>query len=209
MRTLIILLIVSFWATTATAELLYSPVIHHECRARDLLRDFARADAEAWELLTIRALIRDGASTRHQLIIAPTDCGAFGVFQMQPQQHPLNITYDSDCAYQDPVWRDNILALLYSDYGARVQLEEWRGIVDVVVQPAQNAGYSDAQLAAIAALANSTPRGTLSLARAHNWRLHAILDGYLAARPYSDHRRRRVAWIHRHLIPSPKPKDHP
>ncbi len=49
-------------------------------------------------------------------------------------------------------------------------------------------------------MANSGPTLVLDVGRETGWDVELILKHYLAARPGSSHRARRVAWIREHLL---------
>ena len=90
-------------------------------------------------------------------------------------------------------WVEQIEEILYSPYGAVIQLNAWRSTVNHAIYAAMSQGLEDEELSIVASIANSTgERGFLNLAEEHEWDLEATILGYVAQRPDNDHRRRRA-----------------
>lgn len=197
-RLTLTLLLFAWLAPSGAYAMVYTPQVYPECLDRDVLEDFEDAGAEDWELLAIRIITRDGTASRRGMTdIVATDCGAFGAFHLQPAHHVAGMTWEGECAREDPAWQWGLLSFLYSDHSASLQLTEWRDVVDVAVDAAADAGLDELEIAAVAAMANSTPSGTLRLGQRTGWNVSAMVDGYMAMRPSSRHRERRAAWIRR------------
>ena len=160
-----------------------------------------------WEWDAVRVITRDGTS-KYMVDILFTDGGAHGLFHFQP---PDDLDMDLTCVTEvcwehttytrcidDPEWVRRVEDILYSPYSAALQLREWREEVRRAVWAAYHEGWRDWGLTVASSISNSTGvRGFRTLAEQAEWDPDETMELYMAQRPGSDHRRRRVAWLNR------------
>jgi len=198
-RLIVILFILAAWSTHAwPMDGPLCPVIEYACYNQDLLSDLEELGARDWELDAIEVITR--SSSRSPVAIHDTDCGAAGFAHFSPGNLDLGITWEGSCAYDDEVWRDQILAVLYSEDSAIIQLTAWRRIINQAIRPARRAGCDDDCLVVVASVANSSPTLANELGLATEWDPWEIIDGYEASRPGNLHRERRANRLRAYLL---------
>ena len=132
--------------------------------------------------------------------IVRTDCGAHGLFHFQPPMGILEwapwdtsevVENAGDCAYNNQEWVENVDYMLHMyPYGPGYQLLEWRDRVLAAAYYASREGWESDKISWALAIANST--GVSGFRRILAEDPEDTLDYYLAQRPGSNHRARRV-----------------
>ncbi len=149
-----------------------------------------------WEMLAIEIITAD--TDKGIANVVETDCGATGIFHLQPPD-PLDagLTTSDDCPIEDDGWRESLDGYLYSPYSVALQVRAWRRIVGPAVQFARNHGLEGEELAVVASIANSTgssgAQALMSLVyrRDRQLKIPALLDAYIEDRD-TPHRRARA-----------------
>lgn len=191
--------------TTPTPEPI-CPEIYPECYPVSV-EDFAYAHllvpihpVESWELAAIE-IISSGVRGKCLIDIVYTDCGATGIFHLQPDD-PLCLGHESDyeCPIRDQEWVDQVRQVLYSPYSAAIQLDAWRGRVDRAVRHAREAGCHPRELAVVASIANSVgENGTVRIGVRCDWIIEDMIEIYTNQRSESLHRARRAVRMLEHV----------
>jgi len=198
-RLFVILFVLAAWTTPSAAmDGGLCPVLEYACYNQDLFEDLDELDAHDWEVDAITIITR--SSSRSPVALHEVDCGAAGWAHFSPGRLGIGLTWEGDCAYDDEVWRDQTLAVLYSEYSASIQLNAWRRIVGQATYPARRAGCDDDDcLTIVASIANSSPTLARELGRETNWDPWKMADGYEESRPGSLHRARRAQRLRDYL----------
>lgn len=153
------------------------PLTHSECLPRDLHADITRAGAEPWEIGAIEA-VASGRQGRDMVTLTEAgQCGGAGFLSLTPGREGLGLSWEGHCAWDDPQWRDNTLAWLYSDASGGIQLAAFRRISGRAIAEAHRAGMPR-PLAAI--MANSAPNAFVRAGRARGWDRVEILKWYVS-----------------------------
>jgi hypothetical protein len=167
--------------------------------------EHALRDAGAREYEVLAAEIQSRGSSMSHLrqidSLIDTDCGAFGVFHLQPHQAAAwGISTTAACPIRDSVWAAEMTRFLHGNQSARRQLEAWRRITAPVRQHIRR--LPTTEKAAILALANTGPARVTRYGEMTGWRIDLMLDWYIAERPTA-HRYRRAQYIREQVIASP------
>jgi hypothetical protein len=162
----------------------------------------ALRDAGARDHEVLAAQIQSVGSSMSHLrqidSLIETDCGAFGVYHMQPHQaEAWGITSDLACPIEDPKWVSRMEAFLRSHRSATLQLETWRRIVAPVARACRH--LPTEEKAAVLALANTGPARILYFGELTGWNVERMMEWYVADRP-TEHRYRRVNYIRAEVL---------
>lgn len=177
-----------------------TPAVWPECLDRDLwadlesVQDFGVRPLVDWERLAIDAITRDGLSKGIADLIR-TGCGVAGFAHFRPTDpFRIGMSSDLDCPIDDPDWSRYMLAILYSDQSAAIQLVAWRRIVGPAVRTARSHGWRSVHdLALAASVANSDgSSGFEARGATCEWDPDCVAESYAKE---SRHRRRRIEWL--------------
>ena len=154
-----------------------------------------RFEREAIEVITSA-----GSIGKRPYDIVRTDCGAHGLFHFQPPMGVLEwapwdvsevVENAGDCPYNNQQWVETVDHMLHMyPYGPGYQLLEWRDRVLAAAYYASREGWEADRMAWALAIANST--GVSGFRSILVKDPNETLDIYMAQRPTSSHRQRRV-----------------
>lgn len=169
----------------------YWPDLHYECLPRDLVSDLRAAGATELELVDVLA-VASGRLGRDLTTLTEVSCGSAGFASFPPPRLGLGLTWKGDCAFTDERWRWTVLAVLYSDASAAIQLDVFRRTNGRAIAEGHENGLPR-PLAAI--MANSGPNRFRRAGERLNWDRAQLVAWYVAGGDGERRKHRVRRWL--------------